>query len=149
MVPKMRFKKKKYYPTLYSWHANIYKLNNRKHILFVNDLSRLCIIIDGIRTSQLAQLKEKFSTTLKAYLIAEKVEEELIDEYMKYTSEVLITKTNNRSVLGTMKEISIFETDDFNDNIQRLKSLNRLIHKPIDYNEPINEFKSHNQEQFN
>ncbi|WP_258394695.1 DUF6933 domain-containing protein [Paenibacillus sp. MDMC362] len=131
---------------LFSWHANIYKLNNRKHILFVNDFSRLCIIIDGVRTSQLTLLKEKFQATLKAYLTAEEVEEKSIVQYMKYTSEMMISRTNNRSVLGTMKEISIFESDDFIDNIQRLKWLNRLIYKPIDYNEPIKEFKKHIQE---
>lgn len=32
--------------TLFSWHVNILQLR-KKHIIFVNDLSRLCIVIDG------------------------------------------------------------------------------------------------------
>jgi hypothetical protein len=126
---------------LFSWHVNIYKLNNKKHILFVNDLSRLCLIIDGIRTSQLSLLKEKFLITLETYLQEEGIEKNMIDRYLKEGSELSISKTNNRSVIGTMTEISIFEKDNFTDNMQRMKWLNRLIYKAIEYNEPIKVFK--------
>jgi hypothetical protein len=34
-----------------------------------------------------------------------------------------------------------FTEDDFEDNIERLKWLNRIIHKPIEYKEPIHYFK--------
>jgi hypothetical protein len=135
-------------PSLFNWHVNIYKLNNRKHIVFVNDLSRLSIIIDGIRTGQLALLKEKFLVTLWDYLRSEMVEDFLIDSYLKEGSEIKIAKTNSRSVLGTMKEVTFFIEDDFKDNISRLKWLNQLIHKPIDYYEPINVFKQAIKDQY-
>lgn len=126
---------------LNSWHVNIYKLNNRKHILFVNDQSRLCILIDGIRTNQLKALKEKFVQTLRFYLIHEEISQEIVETYINNANDVIISKTNNRSVLGTMKEIMIFTTDDFEDNLDRMKWLNRLIYKPIDYHYPIEVFK--------
>ncbi|WP_425524899.1 DUF6933 domain-containing protein [Paenibacillus dendritiformis] len=47
-------------PPLLSWHVNIYNLSKRKHIVFVNDLTRLSLIIDGLRTGQLERLKERF-----------------------------------------------------------------------------------------
>lgn len=124
-----------------SWHVNIYNLNKRKHIVFVNDLTRLAIIIDGIRRGQIERLKDKFSLTLREYLLREGVDESLINRYLANGAEVVISKTNNRSVLGTMKEVTWFIEDDFNDNIERLKWLNRMIHKPIDYMEPISYFK--------
>ncbi|WP_136609055.1 DUF6933 domain-containing protein [Paenibacillus dokdonensis] len=124
-----------------SWHVNIYNLNKRKHIVFVNDLTRLAIIIDGIRTGQLERLKDKFLLTFRDYLLQEGVDESLINRYLVNGAEVVISKTNNRSVLGTMKEVTWFIEDDFNDNIERLKWLNRTIHKPIDYMEPISYFK--------
>lgn len=123
-----------------SWHVNIYNLNKRKHIVLVNDLTRLAIIIDGIRTGQIERLKDKFIITLREYLLREGVNESLIDRYLEISKEVLILRTNNRSVLGTMKEVTWFIEDDFEDNIDRLKWLNRRIHKPIDYKEPINYF---------
>ncbi|OPA73664.1 hypothetical protein BVG16_26550 [Paenibacillus selenitireducens] len=126
---------------LFNWHVNIYKLNNRKHIVFVNDLSRLCVIIDGIRTGQITALKEKFLLTLRIYLSSEGIDENLINSYIQDGLEYMISKTNNRSVLGTMKEITWFTADDFDDNIQRLKWHNKIIHKPIEYNKPIKVFK--------
>ncbi|WP_339272611.1 hypothetical protein NYE54_14330 [Paenibacillus sp. FSL K6-1330] len=124
-----------------SWHVNIYNLNKRKHIVFVNDLTRLAIIIDGIRTGQIERMKDKFLLTLREYLLREGVDESLINRYLANGAEVVVSKTNNRSVLGTMKEVTWFIEDDFNDNIERLKWLNRMIHKPIDYMEPISYFK--------
>ncbi|WP_128101515.1 hypothetical protein [Paenibacillus sp. DCT19] len=123
-----------------SWHVNIYILNKRKHIVFVNDLTRLAIIVDGIRTGQLERLKEKFMLTLREYLLQEGFNETLINKYLEYGAEVVISKTNNRSVLGTMKEVTWFVEDDFYDNIERLKWLNRMIYKPINYKEPIHYF---------
>ncbi|MDQ6418012.1 hypothetical protein RB620_01050 [Paenibacillus sp. LHD-117] len=129
---------------LYSWHAHIYKLNNRKHIIFINDLSRLCVIIDGVRTAQIKTLKEKFFSTLEEYLISEGVSQNLVNSYLANGSEIIISKTNNRSVLGTMKEITMYTTDthlEFRNHIERMKWLNKLIYKPIDYNEPQKVFK--------
>lgn len=128
-------------PSLFSWHVNIYRLNNRKHILFVNDLSRICVIVNGIRTSQLALLKEKFIHTLTEYLTSEGLKQTVITSYVRDGTDIIISKTNNKSVLGTMKEITIFNSDRFEDNIERLKWLNRIIYKPIDYHEPIEVFK--------
>ncbi|WP_235949987.1 DUF6933 domain-containing protein [Paenibacillus apii] len=69
--------------SLFNWHVNIYQLNNRKHIVFVNDLSRLCMIIDGIRAGQLTQLKEKFLSTLRTYLTSEGIEEFIVNAYLR------------------------------------------------------------------
>jgi hypothetical protein len=128
-------------PLLLSWHVNIYNLNKRKHIVFVNDLTRLSVIIDGIRTGQLERLKEKFLVTLREYLLREGVKESQINTYLESGANIVISKTNSRSVLGTMKEFTFFIEDDFQDNHERLKWLNRMIHKPIDYKEPIDFFK--------
>lgn len=128
-------------PNLFSWHVNIYQLNKRKHIVFVNDLTRLTLIIDGVRTGQLTKLKEKFMETLEEYLLAEGIKGSDIKSYIQNSSDITISKTNSRSVLGTMKEVTFFSEDDFIDNIARMKWLNRLIYKPIAYQRPINYFK--------
>ncbi|MGG3280123.1 DUF6933 domain-containing protein [Paenibacillus solani] len=126
---------------LLSWHVNIYNLNKRKHIVVVNDLTRLAVIIDGIRTGQLERLKEKFLVTLREYLLLEGVKESQINTYLEFGENIIISKTSSRSVLGTMKEVTFFTEDDFQDNHERLKWLNRMIYKPIDYKEPIELFK--------
>ncbi|TMV50683.1 hypothetical protein FE783_08295 [Paenibacillus mesophilus] len=136
---------------LFSWHANICKLNNRKHIILINDFSRLTVIIDGIRSSQINTLKDKFLSILADYLSSEGVKQSVVESYIKTGSEMTITKTNSRSVIGTMKEIIFYNSVshiEFQDNIERMKWLNRLIYKPIDYHEPRNIFIEAIQNQY-
>ncbi|WP_244562881.1 DUF6933 domain-containing protein [Paenibacillus uliginis] len=134
--------------SLFSWHANILQLR-RKHILFVNDLSRLCLIIDGIRSSQLDKLQEKFKSELKEYLLKEGIRKHVIEQYFFEAGEISIGKTNNKSVLGTMNEVSFYSIDtDFNNTFELSAWLNSMIYKPIDYKEPINVFKKALQEQY-
>jgi hypothetical protein len=68
----------------------------------------------------------------------------MIDSYIRDGQELVISKTNNRSVLGTVKEISLCSIDthlEFSNNFELISWLNRLIYKPIDYDKPIDVFK--------
>jgi hypothetical protein len=47
-----------------------------------------------------------------------------------------------------MKEVSFFPNDKYENNIERLKFLNRLIYKPINYEEPKKIFKEAVQRQY-
>lgn len=126
---------------LFSWHVNILQLK-KKHIIFVNDLSRLCLILDGIRSSQLNKLQDKFKTDLKEYLKLEGVRKALIDQYYFEAGDIHIEKTNDKSVLGTMKEMSLYCRDiEFDHPYDLTAWLNSLIYKPIDYEKPIDVFK--------
>lgn len=86
-------------------------------------------------------MKEKFLVTLREYLLQEGVNEIQINTYLEFCADIVISKTNSRSVLGTMKEATFFIEDDFQDNHERLEWLNRMIYKLIDYKEPIDIFK--------
>lgn len=133
---------------LFSWHVNILQLR-RKYIIFVNDSSRLCLIIDNIRSSQLDKLQEKFKAELKKYLLLEGVKKSLIDQYFFEAGEIHIGKTNNKSVLGTLKEMSLYGIDkEFNHTYDLSAWLNTMIYKPINYKEPIQVFKNSLEEKY-
>jgi hypothetical protein len=130
-------------PTFFSWHVNLLQLR-KKHILFVHDASRLCILLDGIRSGQANKLVEKFRTELKEYLLQEGFKKQLINQYLLEAGEITISRTNNKSVLGTMNEITLYNSvshSDFNSLLERNKWLNTIIYKPIDYNQPIQVFR--------
>ncbi|KTD88473.1 DUF6933 domain-containing protein [Paenibacillus etheri] len=129
--------------SFFSWHVNIMQLR-KKHILFVHDESRLCIVLDGIRSGQADKLVEKFRIELKEYLLQEGFKKQLINQYLLEAGEIAISRTNNKSVLGTMNEITLYNSvaqSDFNSLFERNKWLNTIIYKPIDYKEPINVFR--------
>ncbi|RRJ61717.1 hypothetical protein EHV15_01045 [Paenibacillus oralis] len=126
---------------LFCWHVNILQLK-RKHIIFVNNSSRLCLILDGIRSSQLSKLQEKFKSELKEYLQLEGIKKSVIEQYFFEAGEVSIGITNDKSVLGTMTEMSRYSSNaEFNHTFDLSAWLNSLIYRPIDYQKPIKVFK--------
>lgn len=69
---------------------------------------------------------------------------QLINQYLLEAGEITISRTNNKSVLGTMNEITLYNSvaqSDFSSLLERNKWLNTIIYKPIDYKKPINVFR--------
>lgn len=130
----------------FSWHVNIFTLYRKKHYVFMNDFSRLSLTISGIRSNQANRLQEIFITHLMRYLTLEDIPEEQIEFYIKYCNEMVIAKTDNRSVRSTLNEIMMimksleYEKNGFEDQDHRHKWNNRIIYKPIDYQKPIDVF---------
>ncbi|NMO97145.1 DUF6933 domain-containing protein [Paenibacillus lemnae] len=126
---------------LFSWHVNILQLR-KKHIIFVNDSSQLCLVIDGIRSSQVGKLQEKFLCDLKDYLQLEGIKKHIINQYFLEAGEIRIGKTNSRRVIGTMNEMVIYSKNMTFEHTYDLSAwLNKMIYKPIDYEKPIHVFK--------
>ncbi|MGZ7440799.1 DUF6933 domain-containing protein [Paenibacillus sp. TH7-28] len=111
-------------------------------IIFVNNSSRLCLILDGIRSSQLSKLQEKFKSELKEYLQLEGIKKSVIEQYLFEAGEVSIGITNDKSVLATMTEMLRYSRSaEFDHTFDLSAWLNSLIYKPIDYQKPIKVFK--------
>ncbi len=138
----------------YSWHVNIFTLYRKKHYVFMNDISRLSLTISGIRSNQSNKLKDIFIENLKHYLIKEQVPEGLLSYYLESCNEMVITKTDNRSVRSTLNEIMLvmksleYDRQGFEDPDQRHNWNNRFIYKPIDYKEPIDVFIKEIEERY-
>jgi len=127
--------------SLFSWHVNILQLK-RKYIIFVNDASRLCLIVSGIRSSQINKLQEVFIKELKEYLLVEGIRKNIINQYILEAGQIVIGKTNDKSVLGTMNEMMFCCRDvEFEHTFDVSAWLNSMIYKPIDYKQPIELFK--------
>lgn len=136
-----------------SWHANNFLLNRKKHIIFMNDKSRLSITISGIRSNQYKDIRGIFLTNLKDYLLAEGLNESLIDRYIGIPSYIHFANTNNRSVLGTITESIklmdyLYDRETIPGIIELNMENNRIIYKPINYNKPIDVFKEEIKKHF-
>ncbi|WP_251572725.1 hypothetical protein [Paenibacillus sp. MER TA 81-3] len=87
-------------------------------------------------------MQEKFISELKEYLLLEGVRRSLVNKYLFEAGEVCIGKTNVKSVLGTMTEMSLYcRNAEFDHTLDLSAWLNSMIYKPIDYEEPIKVFK--------
>ncbi len=112
----------------------------------MNDLSRLCLTVSNKKKNQPSKLKDIFNINLKDYLLSEQIPESLINSYLNNCNEVIITKTDSRSVLSTLNEIMLImksleeDKEGFKDLNERNKWNNRFMYKPINYEKPIKVF---------
>lgn len=82
-------------------------------------------------------------------MLLEGVRRSLIDQYCLEAGDVRIGKTNNKSVLGTMNEMSLYCDNVTFDHTYDLSAwLNKMIFKPIDYEKPINVFKKEKEQRY-
>lgn len=130
--------------SFFSWHANVVVINRRKHLIFMNDLSRLSLTIVGVRSTQYKNLKNIFLKELTDYLISENLDEARINQYINDCADIIFTTTNNRSVISTMNDVVLIMQNisfDFANYIELNKWNNDSFYKPINYSKPIEVFK--------
>nr|WP_154120003.1 hypothetical protein [Paenibacillus monticola] len=128
-----------------SWHANIFLHKRKKNIVFMNDLSRVSLSIFGIKKVQYKHLHDIFRQELRLYLLSEGIKAQWIDSYLEEAEKLVYSTTNNRSVIGTMVEITFIicgDYSDFSDTLEQNQWNNRFIYKANDYQHPIEVFKA-------
>lgn len=92
--------------SLGSWHANLIRIERRKCILFTNDRTLYTILVPGIRKKDLGGLCALFVEHLKLNIAQEGFEPEVVARVVAEYNEITIAPTVNRSVLGSMNDLS-------------------------------------------
>ena len=89
-----------------SWHANLLRVDRRKCILFTHDATLYSFLVPGLKKPQFKNLIEVFGQNLFKNLIFENFPQNQIESVLDEHREIIIAKTNNRSVLGSMTDLS-------------------------------------------
>lgn len=89
----------------YRWHANVFRLARKNNMIFMNNETRFCFILFGVKKIHFQNIDEVFTQALIESLRFEKLEEELINKYVAHIDQITFTKTYNRSVLGSMTDM--------------------------------------------
>jgi hypothetical protein len=87
-----------------SWHANIFRLERRKAILFTNDKTLFSLFVTGIRKHDIVHIDELFRESLFGSLKVMPIDPTKFGEAMDETHNVILGKSNSRSVLGSMND---------------------------------------------
>lgn len=125
--------------SLFSWHANLVLLDRRKHVVFMNDLSRLSLTLTGIRSTHYKNLKDIFTKQLNEYLLNGNFNKSRINEYLNECNEAIFTTTNNRSVISTLNDVVLImqQVDiEFENYIELNRWNNDRLIKSVDPNKP-------------
>jgi len=93
-------------PSLYDWHANLLWLDRKKYVLFTNNLTLYSLLVHWMKTPRSADFLERFRLGLFKSLMSEGFDEAQVEYMLSEHAQVTITKTNSRSVLGSMSDLA-------------------------------------------
>jgi Domain of unknown function (DUF6933) len=128
-----------------SWFANLIYISGKKCVLFANEKTLYNFIVCGLPRAQIRQLDRVFLLNLQCNLSAENISEEFISAIVSECSEIVFGKTNSRSVLGSMNELSFMYKYHIESEggihsykvPEIIKYMNRHLFSVIDISHPI------------
>ena len=132
------------------WHSNLVYINRKKCVLFVNDKTLFNFIVPNVLRADIRQLGEMFRSHLNYALANEGFPKELRKKVLNEYDEISFGKSNSRSVLGNINDLSfhyevwIVENGGVNDADipATIKQLNRMpMRKKVGYIWPEEEIR--------
>jgi len=90
---------------LFKWHANVFRMAKRNNLIIMNNRTRYCFILFGIKKEHLKKFNSLFIEALTENLRADGFPESKIGEYLSEANKIEFVKTYNRSVLGSMTDM--------------------------------------------
>ena len=87
------------------WHANLLRIERRKCVLFTHDTTLYSVFVPGLKKPEFAQLDQIFGQRLFKALLWEAFPQDQIERMLDACRTIRFTRSNNRSVLGSMNDI--------------------------------------------
>ncbi|AJS61169.1 DUF6933 domain-containing protein [Paenibacillus sp. IHBB 10380] len=115
----------------YEWHANLFMFDRRKGVILMNNQTRYCIVLYGLKAEHFKKFESIVLSAIRETFLAEGFSENKVDTYMDNCGEVIYTKTHDRSILSQISEFLIsitWEIEEFipNDHLNLIE-LNRWV----------------------
>mgnify|MGYP007080394358 CR=1 FL=1 len=137
--------------SMLDWHANLLWLNRRKHVLFCSDATRLSCLTPPVSKSEMLDLPDLLRRALREVMRDEHFPTGAIERVVASLDPMLLAKTANRSVLGTMNDNTMhikYLLDRYGGLSQLGLSelhhhLNHMPMNPNDWKYAIEAFRSH------
>jgi hypothetical protein len=89
-----------------NWHANLLRIDRSKCVLFTHDTTLYSFFVRGLKKPDFKNIREVFRQNLFKSLMAENLPQKHIEIFLDDIREIEISKTNNRSVLGSMNDLT-------------------------------------------
>lgn len=88
---------------LFSWHANLVKLNRRKSVVLTNDQNRYIIVLYGLKAKDLGNFTELVINAIRETFCYEQISESVIDQYLGTSPGIRYSKTKNPSMTARLR----------------------------------------------
>jgi hypothetical protein len=89
----------------FKWHANVFRMAKKNNLIIMNNKTRYCFILFGIKKEHFKNFNQIFVKALTDNLRAEGISDSKITEYVNNASQIKFAKTYDRSVLGSMTDM--------------------------------------------
>lgn len=87
-----------------SWYANLFLIERKKCLVFVNSRTLFCFTVINQAKKDIEQISNMFRRNLLKRLHAESISPDIIARIMKDHEKIRICKTSDRRTLGSMNE---------------------------------------------
>lgn len=132
------------------WHANLLRIERRKCVLFTHDETLYSVFVPALKKPDFEQLPDIFGQCLFKTLLWEEFPQAQIEVMLDAAREVRFTRSNNRSVLGSMNDIQFqiqvnVEHDgglDHCDTVDLHRRLNIIPFSAIGYKHPVDQLRT-------
>jgi hypothetical protein len=92
-----------------SWHANLLTIQRRNAVILINDASRYCILLYGLKGPDFKNLDAIITAAMEETFLAEGISQELVTKYSA-TGPVRYAKTSDKGVMAVMNQIARIAT---------------------------------------
>lgn len=90
---------------IHDWHAHLFYLNRRKHLIFTHSASLFSVVIFDVLKKDIADFKAFFLKNLSRCLYYEEFSAEEINRITGAVSDITFSLTSDRRVIGSINEL--------------------------------------------
>jgi len=91
----------------YEWHANLFVFEGRKGVILMNNRTRYSIVLYGLKAEHFRELDTIVLSAIEETFIAEGFPSDKVKRYIENCSNVVYTKTHNRSIISQMNDFYV------------------------------------------
>ena len=89
-------------PPLFSWHANLKRINRRKTVILVNDASNYTVVLYGMKKEDFNKFSVRVKEGIRRAFELEGIKDSLINKYLSEFEGFTFQKATNRSYIGRL-----------------------------------------------
>jgi hypothetical protein len=92
----------------YEWHANVFILDRRKGVIMMNNQTRYCVVLYGLKMEHFKKFGHVALAAIEQTFLAEGFSGDVIARYIQNCGQIVFTKTHDRSIISQMNDMLLF-----------------------------------------
>ena len=87
---------------LFSWHANLIRVNQRKTVILINDKNNYVIVLYGLKKNDFKQLDKHIIEAIQRTFAKEYINSKIVEDFIASSPKISYTTTKNRSLVARL-----------------------------------------------